>query len=324
MLKQVLFLQIQRSWRPTLHSMLAELEIIATGYPVEELAALANDLRICIATLGAVWSAEMKEKAEVMMGKGTASQTHSQPVLEEGDERGCGREEEQQTDTESTQFLESRVTPQPVTIPTGPASDGQQREELSPFAEALSFLKSSLLPSQAHGLIQLKKLIETREREAVSNIDTLTTIFKEHLRHEDSYIYLAAINGLVAVSSICPQKVLEILCAEYSQLEATSGAGLDRETGVLHAKQTLTTGRRRSEQAVQWRLKVGESLVKVVQGCGELLPQFSDLVLSAILSNVHDEDSIIRASSLSNLAEVCMLMKYSFTSVQYEVVEHTA
>ena len=301
--------------------MQAELEKIATGYPVEELASLANDLRICIATLGAVWSTEMRKEAELMSGKGASSHDLLHPplseVCEEGERRVPGKQGECQTNTDSTPSLGNGLSQ-----PAAPVPDAQQRDaEISPFQEALTFLRSPLLPSQAHGLIQLTRLITARESEAVGNIDTLTSIFKEHLRHEDSYIYLAAINGLVALSSICPQTVLDILCVEYSQIEGTSTAGLNKETGVLGTRQTLATeGRRVTELAVQWRLKVGEALVKVVQGCGELLSQ---LVLSAILSNVSNEDSIIRASSLSNLAEVCKLMKYSFTSVHYEVCEHT-
>ena len=50
--------------------MLVDLEKLAEGCHISELASLANDLRICISTLGAVWTAEMKKKADHMVGKG--------------------------------------------------------------------------------------------------------------------------------------------------------------------------------------------------------------------------------------------------------------
>ena len=66
-------------------------------------------------------------------------------------------------------------------------------------------------------------------------------------------------------------------------------------------------------------MKLGEALVKVVRDCGDTLPQFSDAILAAILSNVCDSDSMVRASSLSNLADVCSLLRFSFTQIQSEV-----
>ena len=66
-------------------------------------------------------------------------------------------------------------------------------------------------------------------------------------------------------------------------------------------------------------MKLGEALVKAVRDCGDTLPQYSDAVLAAILSNVSDSDPMIRASSLSNLADVCSLLRFSFSQIQNEV-----
>ena len=55
-------LQVERCQRPLFTQLQPFLLTIATSYPVEELSALANDLNVCIATLGAVWKSEMKEK----------------------------------------------------------------------------------------------------------------------------------------------------------------------------------------------------------------------------------------------------------------------
>ena len=189
---------------------------------------------------------------------------------------------------------------------------------MSAYSEALSFLSSPLLPSQAHGLIQLTKLIRTKDKETSSNTDTLLTIFTERLKHDDSYIYLAAINGLVELSSTHSQKVLDVFCREYAQLDKVCSS-VDPKTGVLKGKLSSGVTKRQGGERVEWRLKVGEALVKVVQGCGELLPHYSQLVLSAILCNTIDEDSTIRASSYSNLADVCQLLGHTFTSIQHEV-----
>ena len=54
--------QVERCHRPLLTQLQPFLVTIATSYPVEELSTLAHDLNVCIATLGAIWTSEMKEK----------------------------------------------------------------------------------------------------------------------------------------------------------------------------------------------------------------------------------------------------------------------
>ena len=284
--------------------MLVDLEKLAEGYHISELASLANDLRICISTLGAVWTAEMKKKADHMVGKGPRER--QSPVAEIRDTK----DKRHQTENPRRPLtVECSAPPPPV---------ADRETDMSAYSEALSFLSSPLLPSQAHGLIQLTRLIRTKDKETSSNTDTLLTIFTERLKHDDSYIYLAAINGLVELSSTHSQKVLDVLCREYAQLDKVCSS-VDQKTGVLKGKPCSGVMKKRGTEQVEWRLKVGEALVKVVQGCGELLPHYSQLVLSAILSNTIDEDSTIRASSYSNLADVCQLLGHTFTSIQHEV-----
>ena len=283
--------------------MLVNLEKLAEGYQISELASLANDLRICISTLGAVWTAEMKEAGHVV-GKGP--------------KEGHSLIAEIRDNTKN----EKHLTQRPQTVEHSTSSAEDKGTKTSAYSEALSFLSSPLLPSQAHGLIQLTRLIRAKDKETTSNTDTLLTIFTERLKHDDSYIYLAAINGLVELSSIRSQKVLDVLCREYAKLDQVC-SGVDQKTGVLKGRQSSYVIRKQGGEQVEWRLKVGEALVKVVQGCGELLPHYSQLVLSAILSNTSDKDSTIRASSYSNLADVCQLLGHTFTSVQHEVRQST-
>ena len=63
--------QVERSDRPLLSSLLPPLELLSSGrgYPPDEgLSLLAGDLRVCITTLGAVWSAEMETRARGWLG----------------------------------------------------------------------------------------------------------------------------------------------------------------------------------------------------------------------------------------------------------------
>lgn len=52
---------------------------------------------------------------------------------------------------------------------------------------------------------------------------------------------------------------------------------------------------------------------------GDLLPQYRDVILPSVLSGVKDEDPFVRASSLSNLGEICKLLQFSLGNIIQEV-----
>lgn len=281
-----LFVQVSQSLRPVLSGLVSALDVLSSNYPVEELASLAGDLRVCIVTLGAVWSTEMKEKAQKLTSKKSSKETLSTPVYQA-----------QSDDVTSS----------------------------SSFKAALQDVKDPLLPIRAHGIIALAHLAKARDQETMEHFEDLTTIFHENLRHEDSYLYLAAVKGLVALGHVKPGLVLPLLCREYAQFESKSRgekpySSFNKETGVLlKTDSTTDTVHKRERASVELLLKVGQALVGVANDCGSTLPGYADLLLSSILSNTRHNDPLLRASALSNLADVCSLMGYSFGSVQHEV-----
>lgn len=156
------------------------------------------------------------------------------------------------------------------------------------FDEAIKDLADPLLPVRAHGLVTLTRLIESRDpcavaRKAVifrlfqvtdvynshvcSNCDLhfcLTRIHacpQENLKHEDSFIYLASVNGLCALATSFPQEVIETLMPEYIDMP-------NRITGA--------------EITVETRMKLGEILVKTTRALGMYEPFFFFLFLSLL------------------------------------------
>jgi hypothetical protein len=67
------------------------------------------------------------------------------------------------------------------------------------------------------------------------------------------------------------------------------------------------------------RLKLGEALVRAVKRCGDLVPHYFQILIHAFLVGVQDKDSFIRASSLSNLGEMCRLSPRTLPTVVHEV-----
>ena len=68
-------------------------------------------------------------------------------------------------------------------------------------------------------MIQLAMLLRQRDPKAVQATDTLLKIFLEQLSHDDSCIYLAAIQGLVSLADM----VIPRLACEFSMCQKEGG-----------------------------------------------------------------------------------------------------
>ena len=189
------------------------------------------------------------------------------------------------------------------------------------------------MPVRGHNLIILTKLITSRDPEAVDNSSTLLRVFKESLPHSDSYVYLPAINGLVALALSAPPAAgiaVTTLCQEYAGLTRRPGQRCD-PSGIsgTHDGPTeqLETGARlfgeasvrRGSLDVETRMKLGEALVKVSQEMQDMLPYYLGDIVAALLTVVKDPEPLMRASSLSNLAEICGAGRMVLASVITEV-----
>ncbi|KOC59653.1 Transmembrane and coiled-coil domain-containing protein 7 [Habropoda laboriosa] len=167
------------------------------------------------------------------------------------------------------------------------------------FEEALKDLTDPLLPVRAHGLITITKLIENMDPCITTSKAILLQLFEENLKHEDSFIYLAAINGLCALANSYPQVVIETLVQEY-----------------IDMPQRLSTG----EITVETRIKLGEILVKVTRALGEMTTAYKNILINGFLCATRDSDSLVRASSLSCLGELCKILGFRLGNIVIEVI----
>lgn len=74
-----------------------------------------------------------------------------------------------------------------------------------------------------------------------------------------------------------------------------------------------------TKRSATTRMKLGEALVRATRRCGELVPRYFECLVQAFLTGVKDEESFIRASSLSNLGEVCRLAPHTLPSAVHQV-----
>ena len=95
----------------------------------------------------------------------------------------------------------------------------------SEFDVAFTELCDPFLPVRGHAIMKLASLLRQRDPKAMESTDALLKIFLEQLSHDDSYIYLAAIKGLVSLADIRADVVIPRLAREFAicRMEASVG-----------------------------------------------------------------------------------------------------
>jgi len=181
------------------------------------------------------------------------------------------------------------------------------KEIKSKYEDALYDISDPLLPVQGHGLIELTKLIDAKDPETLENIDKVRLIFQSNLEDEDSYIYLSSITGLVSCGRHRPELVLDCLTKEFC---------------LVQDRKITQEVEENEDQAMAIRTRVGEALVKITRELGEVTPKYKNTLLNCFFSAANDPDSMVRASSLSNLGEVCRNLRFSLGGIAGEVLQH--
>ncbi|KAK6982529.1 transport and Golgi organization protein 6 [Biomphalaria glabrata] len=240
---------------------------------------MAEDLKIAVATRGLVWGELNKSKRSTQKSgvkQMSTSSKSTQSLIEVLSETNI--DDESPNDVENSHQM----------------TDVHHSTKVQ---QALQDLCDPLLPVRGHGLISLSRLVEDRDPEALNKSKLLLRVFQENLTHNDSYIYLAAVNGLASLSDLDPKMVIACLTTEFKT-------------------QCLAS----SVSSIQTVLKVGEAVVKATRRLGELTPHYRDVLLTAMLIGCRHGDSLVRASSLSGMAEICKLLRYAVGPVLHEIV----
>lgn len=169
------------------------------------------------------------------------------------------------------------------------------------FDQALLDLNDSLLPVKTHGLIVLSQLIKKRDRKTIENLEKLLPLLYECMQDEESYLYLPALNALSLAGEVYTEPVLNMLMEKFS----------------IENKITVDL----PEKSATNFLKIGEVVVKISKILGDLAPYYGTGILQnflCLLKLVKDPD--LKASCLSNIAEICPLVSYKLTDFLQELL----
>uniref|UniRef100_A0A669QVJ7 Transport and golgi organization 6 homolog n=1 Tax=Phasianus colchicus TaxID=9054 RepID=A0A669QVJ7_PHACC len=269
-------MQLKSSDFAVLKRLLPLLEEVSCTHPDPVIQELAADLRITICTHGAFSTETVNTAAETVLGK----------------KLGPGRTEACTAPCQSPEA--GGALPQHG---RGCSHPSAPRETPAQLHELLLSAYDPQVPVRAAALRSLSSLITQRDPEALQIQEKILQVFLENIQHEDSFVYLSAIQGAALLSSEYPEQILPILLAHYGRPVQ------DTEDST----------------AAVTRMKLGEVLMRVTRALGDMVIKHREPLIHAFLRGARNPDSTLRASSLSNLGELCQRLGFQLGSVIHEV-----
>ncbi|XP_045149853.1 transport and Golgi organization protein 6 homolog, partial [Echinops telfairi] len=289
--------QLKSSDFAILKQLLPLLEKVSTTYPDPVIQELADDLRITIATHGA-----FSTEAVNVAAQSTLNKKDPEGKIETNQERSTdvarSHLEQQQSSANSSHQAGRKPAHAPL-IPQEASKASTtvgQRSQCIPSEELQEVLLSAYdpqIPTRAAALRTLSHWIEQREGNILEIKEKLLKIFLENLEHEDTFVYLSAIQGAALLADAYPEKILLGLLAQYDS--------------------------RKDKHTPETRMKVGEVLMRIVRALGDMVAKYRDPLVHTFLRGTRDPDSAHRASSLSNLGELCQRLDFLLGAMIHEV-----
>ncbi|XP_037032880.1 transport and Golgi organization protein 6 [Bradysia coprophila] len=180
-----------------------------------------------------------------------------------------------------------------VALNHSPQTTTSQYCEKSPFVMAKEMCEESEPHLKVYGLMQFIKLMRTdKDTETINNKHAVLAISLICLRNDDSYVFLNCIKLLIVLCDVLESEVLEMLIAEYQS----------------------------TENDVDHRLKIGEVIVKVVEGLGPMSYNYKNILINCFLRESTSNINEVRLSSLSNLSSICRILSYQIHNFFQEMM----
>ncbi|XP_075833216.1 transport and Golgi organization protein 6 homolog [Microtus pennsylvanicus] len=278
--------QLKSSDFAVLKQLLPLLEKVSNTYPDPVIQELAVDLRITISTHGAFSTEAVSMAAQSTLNKKDPEwkieqqQTSHDTLTEVALDHPKQEQDPPKTEQESHE-------------PGIAASQPHRNITSEQFQEVLLSACDPQIPTRAAALRTLSRWVEQREAIALKDEKKLLQIFLENLEHEDTFVYLSAIQGVALLSDVYPEEILVDLLAKFD-------SGKEKHTP-------------------ETRMKVGEVLMRIVRALGDMVSKYREPLLHTFLRGAKDPDAAHRASSLANLGELCQRLDFLLGPVVHEV-----
>lgn len=160
--------------------------------------------------------------------------------------------------------------------PTSQLPDARQAAS-EKYQQALKLLQDPILPVRAHGLVLLKDLVlssaQTPTAVDPALIPGILSIFLQLVQEDDSYIFLNAVQGLVAMADVLGKDILRGL------VDAYAGGGLLE----------ISAPTEMSKAQLDMRVRVGEALSQFIKKRGDAIGIYGKALPQSVARPVPDE-----------------------------------
>ena len=128
----------------------------------------------------------------------------------------CSNDDRTQKSTASATSVDMPIVPvNPAVAPTAAVADSpEQKHSLKILMDELEHASLSI---KARALHLIGQLLQTGEKAAWNNVDTLADIFLEHLSHSQLVIYMSSITGMALLSNERPELMIARICQEVKK-----------------------------------------------------------------------------------------------------------
>lgn len=160
------------------------------------------------------------------------------------------------------------------------------------YAEAIKDLNDNLVPVRVHALVKLKQMLLVNDEYTVSKIPQLYSVIEPSIANQEPYVFLACINLVAEMAVRKTEEILPRLVELYSCQE------LD----------------------LQYRINIGEVLVRLSKQMNETTPFYAQQVMNVLFEGCTDKEELMRMSSLINIGQICHNLSYSLSNYITEIL----
>ncbi|XP_041794990.1 transport and Golgi organization protein 6 homolog [Chelmon rostratus] len=277
--------------------LLPPLETLSQMHSEVVIQELASNLRAVIATHGAYWHEDLAAAAQPSGNRAFREKQKMQ--TEASDSQTTPHSSPPDSNSPSNTHVRHPASSEGSAAGIGPKGTSDPCPPTKAFSDCLLEACDPDVPTRAVALRVLTQMVQNRNQEAVQAQENVLMLFLENLEHEDSFVYLSAIQGLAVFADSYPEMILERLLKDFQ-----------------HGPSLPTSKKKHS---LETRLKVGEVLMRASRAMGELAPHLGRPLVGVFLQGTRDPDQSVRASSLSNLGELCQRLDYALGPLAQEL-----
>lgn len=169
------------------------------------------------------------------------------------------------------------------------------------ISEAMEDIHSTTPALKGGSVRYLTKCIKKQNPTVMSQIKVLIESFLECMEDNDSFVYLSAVQGLVVISTCCGKNLQNNALLERIVKEFLDDKKYDSDNGVL------------------FKMKLGEVITRIIRDMGDMAPSHASVLLPTFLKLSRHSHSTVRASAMSNFAELAPMAPSTLSSMQFEV-----